>query len=160
MIKKDTVVSLSYTLKNAAGEELDKADSAQPFVYLHGAGQIVPGLENELEGMKSGDKTDVTVPPDKAYGNVNPQLLMKLERKNFPEDMELQPGMQFAADIADRQHILTIVTVDGEDVQVDANHPLAGETLHFSVEVLDIRDATEEELSHGHAHGADGHQGH
>jgi len=160
MIKKDSVVSLSYTLKNAAGEELDKADAAQPFVYLHGAGQIVPGLESSLEGMKSGDKTDVTVTPDQAYGNVNPQLLMKLERKNFPPDIELQPGMQFSADIGDRQHILTIVTATDEDVQVDANHPLAGETLHFDVEVLDIRDATEEELSHGHAHGADGHAEH
>ena len=160
MIKKDSVVSLSYTLKNGAGEELDKADSAQPFVYLHGSGQIVPGLESELEGMKTGDKTDVTVPPDKAYGNVNPQLLMKLERKNFPEDMDLQAGMQFSADIADRQHILTIITAEGDEVQVDANHPLAGETLHFKVEVLDIRDATQEELSHGHAHGADGHEGH
>ena len=160
MIKKDAVVSLSYTLKNAAGEELDKADAAQPLIYLHGAGQIVPGLESSLEGMKESDKTDVTVPPDQGYGNIDPKLLMKLERENFPKDMELQPGMQFSADVRDHERILTIVTIDGDAIQVDANHPLAGETLHFAVEVLGVRDATAEELTHGHAHGADGHSGH
>ncbi|MGP0628554.1 FKBP-type peptidyl-prolyl cis-trans isomerase [Nitrospina sp. 32_T5] len=152
MIKKDSVVTLSYSLKNKEGAELDKAGADQPLVYLHGKGQIIPGLETKLEGLNSGDKKDVTVQPEDAYGNVNPSLVMEIERQHFPKDVDIQPGMQFTADMGEKQQIFTVLSVGEEQIKIDANHPLAGETLHFSIEVLDVREATKEELDHGHAH--------
>ncbi|MEC7640914.1 MAG: peptidylprolyl isomerase [Nitrospinota bacterium] len=158
MIKNNTVVSLSYNLKNSNGDELDRTGSDQPFTYLHGAGQIVPGLEDELVGMKTGDKKDITVLPEEGYGNVDPSLVMEVNRSNFPKDTEIQPGMQFASEgEGNRKLTFTVKVVDGDQVTIDGNHPLAGETLHFSVEILEIRDATQEEKNHGHAHGKGGH---
>lgn len=158
MIKKDAVVSLSYSLKNTGGDELDRAGSDQPFAYLHGAGQIVPGLENELTGMKVGDKKDITVSPEEGYGDINPSLVMQVGRANFPKEADIQPGMQFAAESEGNQQMtFTVKAVEGEQITVDGNHPLAGETLHFSVEVLGVREATQEEMSHGHVHGEGGH---
>lgn len=152
MIKKDSVVTLSYSLKNNDGTELDQAGADQPLVYLHGNGQIIPGLETNLEGLNSGDKKDVSIQPEEAYGNINPSLVMEIERKNFPPDVDIQPGMQFSADMGEKQQIFTVLSVGENEVKIDANHPLAGETLHFSIEVLEVRDATKEELEHGHAH--------
>lgn len=161
MIKKGTVVGLSYSLKNAGGETLDQADGNDPFIYLHGSGQIIPGLENALEGLNIGDKKTVVVPPKDGYGEINPQLKMKIDRSSFPAEEQLQTGMQFAADGGEAgQLVFTILDINDQDVMVDGNHPLAGETLHFAVEVLSIRTATSEELSHGHAHGAHGHSHH
>lgn len=158
MIKKDMVVSLNYSLKNANGDELDQAGSDEPFAYLHGSGQIVPGLENELEGMKSGEKKDITVTPEEGYGIVIPALKIQVERSNFPKDVDIQPGMQFMAEgEGKRQITFTVKAVEGEQITIDGNHPLAGETLHFSVEVVGVRDATREELTHGHVHGEGGH---
>ena len=157
MVKKDSVVSLSYTLTNADGQELDKSSPGKPFAYLHGRKQIVPGLENALEGMVIGDKKEITVSPDEGYGVFEPNLKMDLERSNFPKDVDIQAGMQFSADVNGDNRIFTVTGLENDKVQVDGNHPLAGQTLHFDVEVVEIRDATKEELEHGHSHGPGGH---
>jgi FKBP-type peptidyl-prolyl cis-trans isomerase SlyD len=158
MIKNGKVVDLSYSLKSSDGKLLDFADSKAPFTYLHGAHQIVPGLENALEGLNIGDKKQVTVDPEEGYGTYNPKLKLVVNRTQFPDDMEIEPGMQFEVETEDGEALVfTVEGNEGDKVQVDGNHPLAGQTLHFDVEVLKIRDATSEELEHGHAHGAEGH---
>jgi FKBP-type peptidyl-prolyl cis-trans isomerase SlyD len=158
MIKKDSVVSLSYTLKNENGEELDRSEAANPMVYIHGHGHIVPGLENVLEGLAVGDKKQVTVSPDEGYGDVQPQLRMKVARDKFPAEVKIEPGMQFSSKMEDGKEIpFTVMGTEGEDVLLDGNHPLAGKTLDFSVEVVEVRSATAEELQHGHVHGPGGH---
>ena len=158
MIKKDTVVSLNYNLTNDSGEQLDSTQGKAPFKYLHGVGQIVPGLEKALEGALVGDKKQVTVSPEEGYGQINDQLRMEVNRSNFPGDADLKPGLQFMADVGEgRQHMFTITKVDNDAVHVDGNHPLAGQTLNFSVEVMEVREATAEELQHGHVHGEGGH---
>jgi len=158
MVKKDSVVSLSYTLTNADGQQLDKSAPDKPFAYLHGKKQIVPGLENALEGLAIGDKKEITVPPTEGYGEFDPKLKLDIERSNFPKDVDIQPGMQFSADVNGDNLIFTVTGLENDKVQVDGNHPLAGQTLHFDVEVVEIRDATKEELEHGHSHGPGGHQ--
>jgi len=161
MIKEKSVVSLSYCLKNSAGEELDRAGNKDPLTYLHGTGQIVPGLEKALEGSLVGDKKEVVLTPPEAYGEISPEMRMKIARSQFPPDREIEPGMMFRADMGGGQEATFRVTaVEGDDVQVDGNHPLAGQTLHFSVEVLSIREASQEELDHGHAHGPGGAHSH
>ena len=157
MIKKNSVVSMIYCLKNTNGEELDRADKGQPFAYLHGVGQMIPGLEKELEGLNIGDKRDVTVPPNEGYGELNPQLKMQVDRANFPKDADIKPGMQFEGQgDGGTRTVFTVKAVVGDKIDVDGNHPLAGATLHFSVEITEVRAATQEELSHGHAHGEGG----
>ncbi|MCA9482189.1 MAG: peptidylprolyl isomerase [Nitrospina sp.] len=158
MIAKGSVVSLNYTLKNDSGEVIDESSGGEPFAYIHGSGQIVPGLESALDGAKLGDKKDVVVSPEEGYGEINDELKFKVERSNFPSDKELEPGLQFMAEMKDgRQVPFIIEKVEGEEVHINGNHPLAGQTLHFSVEVTEVRDATKEELEHGHVHGTGGH---
>ena len=158
MIQKDSVVGITYILTNNAGVELDQADKNDPFYYLHGASNIVPGLEEKLEGLKAGDKTKVVVAAADGYGEINPNLKIKVGRDAFPTGTEIEVGMQFAADVGSGQPMpFTVETVSGDDIFLDGNHPLAGETLNFDVEVVSVRAATDEELSHGHAHGAEGH---
>lgn len=162
MIKSGKVVDLKYTLTSTEGEVLDQSDAANPFTYLHGADQIVPGLENALEGCKVGDKKKVTVAPAEGYGEKNPNLKLAVSRGQFPPGMEVEVGMQFEANGgADGEGmVFTVEAIEGDKIHIDGNHPLAGETLNFDVEVLSVRDATEEELEHGHAHGPDGHHHH
>jgi FKBP-type peptidyl-prolyl cis-trans isomerase SlyD len=164
MIKSGTVVNLKYSLKNSKGEVLDEAGvdhSPEPFSYLHGADQIVPGLEQALEGLKVGDKKNVTVTPEEGYGVRSSELQMTVKRAQFPQDLEIAAGMTFEADAGNGEGMSFMVTgVEGDQVHLDGNHPLAGETLHFAVEVLAVREATEEEQEHGHAHGGDGHHHH
>lgn len=158
MIKNGKVVDLGYSLKNSEGEVLDRADSKEPFTYLHGAQQIVPGLETSLDGLNIGDKKQVTVQPEQGYGVVDPRLKMIVKRTQFPDDADLKAGMRFFAESEDGQEVVFVVeSIEGEKVHVDGNHPLAGQVLHFDVEVLAIREATAEELQHGHAHGPHGH---
>jgi FKBP-type peptidyl-prolyl cis-trans isomerase SlyD len=160
-IASGKVVNLIYSLKNDQGEVLDRADSDSPFTYLHGAQQIVPGLENALEGMKAGDKKSVQVEPAEGYGELNPDLKLTVNRSQFPGKVEIEAGMQFEAHSPDGQGVVfTVESVEGDKVKIDGNHPLAGQRLHFDVEVVSMRDATEEEKAHGHAHGADGHHHH
>lgn len=161
MIKKDTVVSMSYNLKNSEGEDLGSADVSKPLTYLQGAGQIVPGLENALEGLTVGDKKVITVTPKEGYGEFNPELRLKVERKLFPADSEIKPGMQFKANTGgDHEHMFTVMEIEDDQIKIDGNHPLAGQTLHFNVEIVSVRAATKDELAHGHAHGPDGSHGH
>lgn len=158
MIKSGSVVSMTYVLTNDDGEEIDRADKSEPFTYLHGHHQIVPGLEKELEGLKAGDKKKVLVNPDDGYGDIDPSLITVAKKTQFPKGAELQVGVQFMAEDPEGNNVVfTIVEIEGEDVTLDGNHPLAGETLNFDVEILSMRDATPQEIEHGHAHGAHGH---
>lgn len=153
IIQSGKVVQLGYVLKDSDGEILDESDAQRPFAYLHGAHQIVPGLENALEGLKPGDKKNVTVEPKEGYGELDPKLKLVVKRRQFDASVQLEPGMQFEGD---HGMVFVIEKLEGENVHIDGNHPLAGETLHFAVEVLQIRDATEEEKTHGHSHGPGG----
>ena len=157
-IGKNKVATLTYTLKNDNGEVLDQADENSPFQYLHGAGGIIKGLETALEDKTSGDSFNVTIAPEDAYGVRDDKLTEAVPRSMFEgiSDENLVPGAQFHASTAHGTQVITIAGVDGDMVQIDANHPLAGETLHFDVGVQDVRDATEEEIAHGHPHQAGG----
>lgn len=149
---------MSYTLKDSEGTELGRTETEEPLNYLHGAGNIVPGLEEAIEGLGVGDKKEVTVSPEKGYGEPIPELKLQIARTNFPKDVDIKPNMQFSADLDGREHVFNVESIEGDQVNVNGNHPLAGETLHFNVEILGVRDATQEELEHGHVH--DGHSHH
>jgi FKBP-type peptidyl-prolyl cis-trans isomerase SlyD len=157
-IAKDKVVSIDYTLTGQEGQVLDSSNGREPLAYLHGAGNIIPGLEQALEGKEPGDQLNVMVPPEQAYGPRDERLIQAVPRTSFQGAPNLEAGMQFQANTNMGPRLLTIVDVQPEQVTVDANHPLAGETLNFDVKVVEIRDATTEELTHGHPHGAGGHQ--
>ncbi len=158
MITKDQVVSLQYTLRDDSGNVLD-ASNGNALVYLHGHNNIIPGLEKELNGMKTGDKKQVTIQPDDAYGQYDPELKFALPREQFGGQAP-QAGMMVQLQSPQGQIIARIENVSEQQVQLDANHPLAGQTLHFEVEVTEVREATSEELTHGHPHGPDGHHHH
>lgn len=158
MIKEGTVVSLRYRLTDPDGVELDRADAEEPFMYLHGSGQIIPGLEKALNGLLVGSKKQVVIPPADGYGEIEEQLITRAKKSQFPQGQDIKVGMQFAADVGQEQPVVfTITKLEGDDIDLDGNHPLAGVTLHFDVEVLSIREATAEEKQHGHAHGPGGH---
>jgi len=156
-IAKHKVVSINYTLTDQADTVLDRSAGGDPMVYIHGVGHIIPGLENALSGKAVGDTLKVTVPPQEAYGMRNEALQQTVPRERFEPGMDIEAGMRFHAPTDDGVEMVTVTRVDGDSVTVDANHPLAGLTLNFDVEVVEVRDATLEELSHGHVHGAGGH---
>ena len=157
-IAEQSVVSIHYTLTNGAGETLDTSDGREPLVYLHGAQNIIPGLENELTGKSVGDSFDVTIQPEEAYGTVNPELVQTVPHSAFEGVEKVEPGMQFQARGDDGEtQVITVTEVADSGVTVDGNHPLAGQVLNFSVRVDEIREATEEEIEHGHVHGPGGH---
>ncbi len=157
-IKKDKVVNMDYVLKDEQGNIIDQSQNGQ-FAYLHGANNIIPGLEEALEGKAQGDQVSVSIEPAKAYGEHNPQAVQQVPRAQFPPDIEIQPGMQFQTQAPNGQvAVVTVAGVEGDNVLLDTNHPLAGKTLNFEVTITDVRDATEEEKRHGHAHGPGGHQ--
>ncbi len=150
----DKVVSIEYTLTNVEGTLIDSSEGQGPLSYLHGHGNIIPGLERELEGKSVGDQLKVTIEPQDGYGEKSDELVFAIPRENFDvEDSGIEIGMQFHAQTHQGVQVLTVVRVEGDDVVVDANHPLAGITLVFDVKVSELRDATEEELAHGHVHG-------
>jgi len=158
-IAANKAVSIEYTLTNDAGEVIDSSAGGAPLVYLQGAGNIIPGLEKALEGKAVGDELKVTVEPQDAYGEYSAELVSTLSSKMFEGVDTLEVGMQFHASAPDGQmQIVTIRDLDGDDVTVDGNHPLAGQRLTFEVKVVDVRDASEEEVAHGHVHGEGGHQ--
>ncbi len=157
-IAENAVVAIDYTLRNDEGEILDSSEGAQPLAYLHGAANIIPGLEQALAGKCAGDALDVSIEPEDAYGEYSVELVATLNRSMFEGVDELQPGMQFHASAPDGgMQVVTIRDVDGDQVTVDGNHQLAGQRLTFQVKVVSVRAATEEELAHGHAHGEGGH---
>ncbi|MEQ1569707.1 MAG: peptidylprolyl isomerase [Myxococcota bacterium] len=146
------VATFHYTLTNDAGEVLDSSDGHEPLAYLHGAGNIVPGLERQLAGKGSGDEFATRVAPEDGYGlrEGEPQ---PVERKAFPPDAKIEKGMTFHAQTPDGDVIrLTVDRVEADTVWVDDNHPLAGVALNFAVRVVEVRDATDEEIEHGHPH--------
>ena len=155
-IGKHSVVSIDYTLTDAEGAVIDSSKGQEPLAYIHGTGSIVVGLEEALEGKEKGATLKVSVPPAKGYGERDPKLAQKVPRTMF-DVKELQPGMRFHAEADHGHQVVTITAVEDDTVTVDANHPLAGATLHFEVTVVDVREATAQELSHGHVHGAHGH---
>lgn len=162
LIADGQVVIMQYTLRGDDGELLDSSSPDDPMAYLHGADNIVPGLEKALEGKGVGFKGKVTVSPAEGYGERDEDDgLDAIPRKAFPPDMEIEPGMTFMAEGPNDEHApIWIVAVEGDKVLVDSQHPLSGKTLHFEVEVVGIRAATEDELAHGHPHGADGNAHH
>ena len=151
-IAENSVVTIHYTLTNDAGEILDQSAPDTPLTYLQGAGNIIPGLESALQGKSSGDKTAVTVAPDDAYGPRQDQLIQQVPRSAFPEGAEISQGMEFSAQGEQGAIRVVVTAIEGDEITIDANHPLAGETLHFDVTIAAVRKATEEELAHGHAH--------
>ena len=159
-IVKNSIATLHYTLKDDAGEILDVADENNPFLYMHGVGGMIPGLEKALENGKAGEKIVVSIAPAEAYGERNPSLTQDVPREMFGSitDEDMVVGAQFQAQTDQGVEIITVVAVEGDTIKIDGNHPMAGETLHFDVDVIDVRDATEEEVSHGHPHGPGGNQ--
>jgi len=152
IVGRDKVVSIEYTLRDDKGEMLDSSEGGDPLVYLHGHGNIVPGLESALEGKPEGHAAKVVVPPEQGYGETDPELVFTEPRSSF--DFEVEVGQMLEAKDEDGEayeYAVTAVTTEG--VTLDGNHPLAGMTLHFDVKVVGVRPATAEELSHGHVHG-------
>lgn len=159
-IKNDLVVAIQYELKNDNGEVLDASEAGDPLYYLHGADNIIPGLENELEGKTKGDKLDVVIDAADGYGEFDKELIEALPKEVFKDIDDLKPGLELQAqDEEGAVRFFVIKEIKDEEVVIDSNHPLAGETLHFKVEVEDIREASEEELEHGHVH-SPGHHHH
>jgi FKBP-type peptidyl-prolyl cis-trans isomerase SlyD len=156
-IEKNRVVTFNYTLRDEQGTVIDSSGGRGPLSYLHGKGNIIPGLEQALAGKAAGDKLDVTVAPEQGYGVRDERLVQIVAKAKFGEVAGLSPGMQVRATGPQGPRIVTVVTVDRDFVTVDGNHPLAGRTLHFSLEVAEVRKATHEEISHGHVHGPGGH---
>jgi FKBP-type peptidyl-prolyl cis-trans isomerase SlyD len=156
-IGERTVASFNYTLTNDAGTVIDTSSGREPLTYLHGAGNIVPGLEKEMAGHRAGDTFTVVVAPEEGYGMPNPMMIQVVPREAFQGVETLEVGMEFQAQTPQGPMSVAIAGINGDEVTVDGNHPLAGQTLHFAIEVTDVRDASLEELSHGHVHGAGGH---
>ena len=156
-IAKDKVASIDYTLTNDHGEVLDSSSGREPLAYLHGNGGLIPGLEKELEGKVKGDKLVAIIAPDQAYGVYSDELIQEIPLENFQDAGEVKVGAQFQVQNEHEVRIATVMEVSETAARVDLNHPLAGETLHFDVEIMDVREPTKEELEHGHVHGAGGH---
>jgi len=156
-IEKNRVVTLHYTLRDEQGRVIESSSGRAPLAYLHGKGNIIPGLEQALSGKAAGDKLDVTVAPGEGYGPRDERLVQIVPRNRFGGGEGLAEGVQVRVNGPQGPRVVTVVKVERDFVTVDGNHPLAGRTLHFSVEVEDVRKATHEEVSHGHVHGAGGH---
>lgn len=156
-IAQNSVVSIAYTLTNDEGQLIDTSEGGAPLVYLHGAQNIIPGLENALVGKQVGDKLKVSVEPTEGYGEYNPDAVQVVPKHMFSGIDTIEAGMQFHAQTDYGMQVVTVAAVEGDEVTVDGNHPLAGQTLHFDVEVVAVREASKEELEHGHVHGEGGH---
>lgn len=162
-IAENKVGIFHYTLTNDAGEIMDTSDGQDPLPYLHGAGNIIPGLEAHMLGKKVGDTFNAIIPPAEAYGEFNDEAFIEVPKSQLPEGIQFNPGAQMIAE--DEEGHPTPIWMDGYDEEREMftftlNHPLAGMTLTFQIAIAGVRDATEEELAHGHPHGIDGTQGH
>jgi FKBP-type peptidyl-prolyl cis-trans isomerase SlyD len=151
-----SVVTFHYTLRDPRGQVLDTSAGGQPLTYLEGAGQIIEGLEEAMKGLEVGAKHTVAVPAARAYGERDPAQIQRVPRSVLPVEGELRIGDQFQAGPDRHAPIVTVVEIQGDEVMLDANHPLAGVDLTFEVDVVAVREATAEEVQHGHAHGAGG----
>jgi FKBP-type peptidyl-prolyl cis-trans isomerase SlyD len=150
-ITNKTVVTIHFTVCSSDGTQIDSSKDGEPMVFLQGSHFMIQGLENELEGKTVGDKFVIDIAPNLAYGDRHDELVQAVPRSMF-EDMEINPGMTFRATTDDGEQSVMILDINEEEVIVDGNHPLSGLTLNFDVEVLEVREATEEEIAHGHPH--------
>jgi FKBP-type peptidyl-prolyl cis-trans isomerase SlyD len=155
-IQKNSVVTINYTLKDETGGFIESSEGQEPLTYLHGQGNVIPGLEASLEKKSAGESIKISIPPEDAYGVWEESKMLNIPKGQFSGVDDIKAGMQFSVHSNVGEQIVTVTKVEGETVTVDANHPLAGKTLKFDVTVLGIRDATKDELKHGHAHGAGG----
>ncbi len=153
-IANNTAVTIHYTLTNDAGEVLDSTAGGEPMVYLHGKGNIISGLEKALNNKNTGDKFDVRIEPEDAYGEFSEDMIQVVSREMFDGIDDLEVGMQFHAAVNSGSGIVTIMKIDGDDITIDGNHPMAGLALNFAIEIVGVRLATKDENSHGHIHGA------
>lgn len=159
-IDKNSVASFHYTLTDASGNIIDSSQGQEPLAYLHGSGNIIPGLEKALVGKTVGDKLTVNVPAAEAYGLRDDNMVQDLPSNMFSGIDKIEIGMEFHAETEQGLQVVTVTKVEGDTVTIDGNHPLAGVDLTFDVEITEVRAATEEEVAHGHAHGAGGHHHH
>ncbi|WP_348675374.1 peptidylprolyl isomerase [uncultured Abyssibacter sp.] len=155
-IAENTVASFHYILKTPEGEVLESSREAEPMAYLHGTGGIIAGLEEEMAGKAAGDRFEATIPPEKAYGPHDPARVQQVPLEAFQGVDKVEPGMMFRASTEQGDIPVRIAAVEGDTVTVDANHQMAGQTLVFDIEITEVREATPQEMQHGHAH-ADGH---
>jgi FKBP-type peptidyl-prolyl cis-trans isomerase SlyD len=153
-VADNMAVSIHYTLTNDDGEVLDSSIGDEALVYLHGGGNIISGLEKALHGKVAGDKFNVRIAPEDAYGELMEEMIQVISRDMFEGIDNIEVGMQFHADVSSGSGVVTVVNIEDDDITIDGNHPLAGLALTFDVEVIDVRAATEEEAAHGHIHGA------
>lgn len=155
-IAQHKVVTIDYTLTDDSGEVIDSSKGGNPLDYIHGIGALIPGLEQALEGRSAGDHVEVQVQPVDAYGEHDPSLVQVVPRTVF-EGEDLEVGMHYRSTSEQGTRIITVTRVEGDDVTIDGNHPLAGMTLNFNVDVVNVREASTEEIEHGHVHGPGGH---
>lgn len=157
-IAKNRVATIHYVLKNDAGEVLEDSHDGDPMEYLHGLEELVTGLEKALEGRKAGDTFSVTVPPAEGFGDYDEDLVESVPLDEFDSEEPVTAGMEFSFEDDEGEiHNVVVKAIEGDEALVDENHPLAGQTLHYAVEVLSVREATAEEIEHGHVHDAHGH---
>ena len=156
-IAQDAVVSIHYTLTNDKGETLDSSAGGEPLAYLHGNGNLIPGLENALTGKQAGDKLTVKIAPADGYGEYDKELVQRVPRRSFRGISDVRVGMQFQVQAGGGARTVTVTHIAGDMITVDGNHALAGQNLNFEIEITEVRVATEEELAHGHVHGPGGH---
>ena len=156
-IAPNSVAAFHYTLTDDQNQVIDSSAGRAPLTYLHGSGQIVPGLEKQMDGRSVGDKFVAEVAPEEGYGVHQPELMQEVPRDAFQGVEDIQPGMQFQGRGPQGEINVTVTKVEDDKVFIDGNHPLAGKTLHFAIEITEVREASAEELEHGHVHGAGGH---
>ncbi len=156
-IAQDSVALIDYTLTNDEGDVIDSSAGGEPLAYLHGHHNIIPGLEKALVGKVVGDSLKVSIEPAEGYGELNESLIEVVPKHLFSGVDQIEVGMQFHAQTGQGMQVITVTAVEGDEVTVDGNHPLAGQTLHFDVTVKEVRAASAEELEHGHVHGTGGH---
>ena len=151
-VEKNKVVEIEYTLKDDSGQVLDASEGRQPLSYIQGVGNLISGVENALEGKSSGERVEITVPPETGYGVRDDSLVLSIERDKFSQFEDLKEGARFRMESPEGPMIFTVVKVEDGEVLVDGNHPLAGMTLNFDITIQSVREATSEELDHGHGH--------
>jgi len=158
LVAKNRVVLFDYTLTDNDGQTIDSSDGGEPLAYLHGSGNIIPGLEAAMLGRRAGESFTVNIAPEDGYGPRYPEMQQAVPSHLFEGVEEFEVGMQFHAEDGNgTPRLVTVVAVEGDAITVDGNHPLAGVELNFDVTIIDVRDASAEELEHGHVHGAGGH---
>ena len=153
------VITFHYTLADKDGKVIDSSQGQNPLIFLEGSGQIIPGLETVVIQMNKGEKKDIKVPYKDAYGPYDQTLVYQIPREKFPNP-NIKVGDMFQVGSEDQYRVMTVLEINDKEISLDGNHPLAGQDLNFSIEITDKRDATPEEVSHGHIHGPDGHHHH